>query len=131
MGLILQEQDKLIALMPGVYHADIKEMYKPSILGLTEEALVIYNDHAPDGSLDGDLVYNIQRSIKLKDISHIYIEDVEDEAGKIDYCYRFNVIGSQDDADMLFYYKHDEKQRLKNFVAALKSLKIKVKKRLL
>lgn len=128
MGLILEKQEKLLALMPGVYHNELKENFKPYCLGILDDSLALYCDYAPDASNTGDYIYKIQKEISFKELSHVYIEKLDD-IKKLDYNMRFNLIMSNDDNDILFYFKKEEKTRLKEFVNVLKKVKIKVKKR--
>ena len=128
MSISLEEQNNLLCLVSGMYHHDISESFRMSCLGLTNDSLVIYDDHVADQVSGGNFYYGIKRRTPLADINKVLIEDVYTQT-KFYYPHRVNVISKTEQESFAFYYNGDQSKRVANLVNFLKKRGIKVSKR--
>lgn len=129
MAIHLQEQEKLLSLLPGMYHTSISELYTASVLGIRNDSTaVIYSDQFPDSGNEGDYLYKIKKIIDLSKVSLVVVEEIEYRIS-FSYCFRISFLSKEEDNKLEFFYKKEDKNYLNNVVKSLKKLKLKVKKK--
>jgi len=129
MAISLEEQNSLLAMISGMFHADLSQNFRMSCLGLTDEGfLVLYDDHAADKVENGTFYYYLKKKVSLENVERILIEDVYTD-NKFYYPHRFNVICKVKEQSFAFFYNGDQNKRVKKFVSLLKKKRIKVSKK--
>ena len=129
MSIQLEGQDKLLSLVSGMYHLDIKDNFRLSVLGITNDGfLVIYDDNGADLVSNGSYLYNIKRRVKLSSISNVLNEKVYCKQETY-YPYRLNVISKTNEDSFVFYFNKNEIPHMEKLISLLRKNKVKVSKR--
>lgn len=127
MNLQLQDQNELIAIVPGVYQEDSNKLFHAVALGLTNDSIVVYNDNIPDATQEGNYVYNVKKRVLLKDTLMVLKEKVN-YVKYFNYCYRINVITQDANQCIAVYFRKEDMKYAKAFMKAAKN-SVKTKSR--
>ena len=128
MAINLEEKEKLITLLPGVFQEDIKSMFYNAMLGLTEEGVVVYNDQLPDNSSQGVYFFKIRAKLDYSDIILMLIEEIKGVKGLI-YKKKISFVAHDQDKSLIYFISKDGEKFLGKIVKEIKNRKIKIQKR--
>ena len=128
MKINLDEFDKVIAWISGLFQFGENELYSQAALAVTEDELFIYDDHRPTDKNNGVYHYVIKRRFKLKHYAFILDETIKGNADLSNYG-RLYFYSEEDDKSFEFYFLVNERKEVNAFLKELKSLGIRSTKK--
>ena len=124
MKINLDEFDKVIVWISGLFQFGENELYSQAALAVTEDELFIYDDHRPTDKNNGVYHYVIKRRFKLKHYAFILDETIKGNADLSNYG-RLYFYSEEDDKSFEFYFLVNERKEVNAFLKELKSLGIR------
>ena len=123
MNINAEELDKALAVLPGLFKFNEEEPFSQAILAISEEALFVYNDHAPDQVSGDTFTYRVKVKIPLNSIDTIVEEQIikQPELAGLD---RLGILLRGETNTIYFYYFNEDKKSIKSFLSYLKRLKV-------
>ena len=128
MKINLDEFDKVITWISGLFQFGENELYSQAALAVTEDELFIYDDHRPTDKNNGVYHYVIKRRFKLKHYAFILDETIKGNADLSNYG-RLYFYSEEDDKSFEFYFLVNERKEVNAFLKELKSLGIRSTKK--
>ena len=128
MKLSLDEYDKVLAIVPGLFQFNENEMFTQAALAITEDELFLYDDNAPAQIMGEVYHYPILKRIKLDDIAMALDEKIVRNI-QLSEMGRLNFLMEETDENILFYYYLSDKKDIQDFIKELANCGIKTKKR--
>lgn len=128
MNINIEEYNSVAAFLPGLYKFQADGLFFQAMLGASDKALLIYNDHAPDSKTAEMASYKVKVRIPYTDIYAIVDEKIinnNDMSG----LSRLHILLGKKDTGMFFYYFVEDKKPLKFFLAILKQNGFRVQNR--
>lgn len=128
MNINIEEYNSVAAFLPGLYKFQADGMFFQAMLGASDKALLIYNDHAPDDKTAEVMSYKVKVRISYADIYAIVDEKIinnNDMSG----LSRLRIMLDKKDNSVFFYYFVDDKKPLKFFLSILKQNGFRVQNR--
>ena len=119
MNINIEGYNSVAAFLPGLYKFAPDALFMQASLAVTDDALLIYNDHAPDQKINDVLTYKIQAKIPFTDIDTIVNELIINNKD-IEGLGRLNILLEKGKGNLYFYYFIDDKKPLKFFLDILK-----------
>ena len=119
MNINIEEYNSVAAFLPGLYKFQEDGMFFQAMMGASDKALLIYNDHAPDNKTADVVSYKVKVRIPYESIYAIVNERIinnNDMSG----LSRLHIMFDKKDTGMFFYYFLEDKKPLKFFLAILK-----------
>lgn len=126
MKILLEEKNSLVALLPGYYQLVPGDPFTPCALGLTDDALLIYDDYAPDEIHTDSYIYRVKKKIPLSDIQSVLNEKLNHNKN-LDYFNRFNIIAKVVECSSYLYYRKSDYVLAKKILKKMKARGIRVK----
>ena len=128
MNINIEEYNSIAAFLPGLFKFQENDLFLQAIVGATDKALLIFNDHAPDSKTADVLTYKVKTRISYADIAAIINEKIinnNDMSG----LGRINIIINKQETGTYFYYFLEDKKKLRFFLDILKQNGFKVQNR--
>ena len=76
MNINIEEYNSVAAFLSGLYKFEEDGLFFQAMLGVTDKALLVYNDHAPDSKTADVLVYKVKERIPFEKINSIFNEQI-------------------------------------------------------
>lgn len=127
MKLNLDEQDKIRAIISGLYQFDETEQFSQAALAVTDDELFIYDDHSPTDKNGGIFHYTIKERYKIDDVNAALDEKLARNR-QLNHLGRLNFVVGEDEDEVIFYYFLENKKDVQDFIKELKAVGLKVKK---
>ena len=125
MSIRAEDFDKVQSLIPGLYKFNEEQPFSQALLALTEDALLIYDDHSPD-KIEGNVKsYLVKRRFPLENIDVVVDEKIV-KRPEITGLNRLSFVFLSDDNDDHFFYFLENSREVKDFLKSLRRLKISV-----
>lgn len=128
MEIILESQDQLSVVVPGLYQFEDNGLFEQAIIGVTNDAIVIYSDVRPDSITEDKAYYSIKRKFDISGAQHVVQENIHAN-GELASFKRFNIIQTELKQSFFFYFKKKDAKIADKFFAELKRRNIIVSKR--
>ena len=128
MKLSLDEYDKVLAIVPGLFQFNENEMFTQAALAITDDELFFYDDNAPAQIMGEVYHYPILKRIKLDDVAMALDEKIVRNA-QLNDLGRLNFLMEETEENILFYYYLNDKKDIQDFIKELEEAGIKTKKR--
>ena len=119
MNINIEEYNSVAAFLPGLYKFQEDGVFFQAMMGASDKALLIYNDHAPDSKTAEVVSYKVKVRIPYESIYAIVNERIinnNDMSG----LSRLHIMLDKKDTGMFFYYFLEDKKPLKFFFDILK-----------
>ena len=127
MKVQIEQFDKIKALLPGLFQFEKNGFFSQAELAITEEELLIYDDHSPD-TIEGDVYgYKIKVRYPLSSVNILANEKIIKNNDLREYG-RLNISFKEGESAYFYYYVSDH-NKLSNFINAAISLNVKIKNR--
>lgn len=128
MEIILEAQDQLSIVVPGLYQFEENGLFEQAIIGVTNDGIVIYSDIRPDSITENKAYYSVKRKFDMSGIQHVILENIHAK-NELDSYKRFNIIQSELNKSFFFYFKKKEAKLADRFFQELKRRNIIASKR--
>ena len=123
MKLNLDEYDKVITFISGLYQFEENEPFSQAALAVTDDEFFIYDDHRPTDKNNGEYHYVIKKRFKLSRIDFVLDETIKGNADLANYG-RLYFYSKEIEDSFEFYYMFNERKQTNFFLKKLKSLGI-------
>ena len=125
MSIKAEDFEKVQCLIAGLYKFDEEQPFSQALLGLTDQDLLIYNDHAPD-RIEGDAnVYLVRKRIPLENID-VAVDEKIVKRPELAGLNRLTFVFVTDEQDDHFFYYVENDREVKDFLKTLKRSKVSV-----
>ncbi len=128
MKLIIEEYKNAKAAIAGLFQFSPTEKFTQTILAITENSFLFYNDNKPDSKEGENYKYSVKRRLNLDDYPLVVDEKIvrnKDLAnmGRLNFC------ADEEAKCFEFYYFLNDKKTVQEFIKELKNSGIKIKNR--
>ena len=121
-------QDQISIVVPGLFQFEDNGLFEQAILGVTNDAIVIYSDMRPDSITEEKAYYSIKRKFDISSVQHVLLENIHAN-GELASFKRFNIIQTELKQSFFFYFKKKDAKIGDQFLAELKRRNIIASKR--
>ena len=128
MKLIIEEYKNAKAVIAGLFQFNTNEKYTQTILAVTEDSFLFYNDNKPDVKEGDNYKYSVKRRLKLDDYPLVIDEKITKNKDLANMG-RLNFYSEEEDKGFEFYYFLNDKKAVQEFIKVLKNSGIKIKNR--
>ena len=128
MKLIIEEYKNAKAVIAGLFQFNTNEKYTQTILAVTEDSFLFYNDNKPDVKEGDNYKYSVKRRLKLDDYPLVIDEKIVKNKDLANMG-RLNFYSEEEDKGFEFYYFLNDKKAVQEFIKVLKNSGIKIKNR--
>jgi len=129
MKLVIEEYKNAKAVIAGLFQFNPTEKYTQTILAVTEDSFLFYNDNKPDAKEGDNYKYSVKRRLKLDDYP-LVIDETIIKNKDLSNMGRLNFFCEEDDEKCFeFYYFLNDKKAVQGFLKVLKNSGIKIKNR--
>lgn len=128
MKLIIEEYKNAKAVIAGLFQFNTNEKYTQTILAVTEDSFLFYNDNKPDVKEGDNYKYSVKRRLKLDDYPLVIDEKIVKNKDLANMG-RLNFYSEEEDKGFEFYYFLNDKKAVREFIKVLKNSGIKIKNR--
>ena len=128
MKLIIEEYKNAKAVIAGLFQFNTNEKYTQTILAVTEDSFLFYNDNKPDVKEGDNYKYSVKRRLKLDDYPLVIDEKIVKNKDLANMG-RLNFYCEEEDKGFEFYYFLNDKKAVQEFIKILKNSGIKIKNR--
>lgn len=128
MKIILRENNKILSLSPCIAQENFNDKFMPMVIGITEEHLLLFNDHTPDIENSDSYEYLPKHRIPLGQVVCLVKEKMVKNKDMSAYL-RINLIHRNVNDSFFIYYLHADKKQMKKFLKKAKKCGVKIKKR--
>ena len=125
MSIKAEDFEKVQYLIAGLYKFDEEQPFAQAVLGLTDDELLIYNDHCPD-RIEGDAkIYQVRRRIPLESID-VAVDEKIVKRPELAGLNRLTFVFMSEEPDAHFFYYLENDRAVKDFLKALRRSKVSV-----
>ena len=121
MRVNLDEYDKVIALISGLYQFEENELFSQAALAVTEDEFLFYDDHRPTDKNNGVYHYVIKKRLKVNKYDFVVDETLKGNADLSNYG-RLFFYSTDEDRCFEFYYMVNDRREVNKFLKELKKL---------
>ena len=127
MSIYAEDIEKAVGYLPGLFKFEPNGLFIQSVLTLTKESLLIYDDNAPQTVEGADWSYKVKVRIPLDTIVMVTHEIIESKRRLSENTNRLLIqVKDKEEPISFFYYKAKDKLAY-NFMAGLKRYKVQGK----
>lgn len=123
MKINLDEYDKVITFISGLYQFNENELFSQAALAVTDDELFLYDDHRPTDKNNGEYHYVVKKRYKLSRIDFVLDETIKGNADLSNYG-RLYFYSKEEDDSFEFYYMVNDRKQVNFFLKKLKSMGI-------
>ena len=127
MILNVDEYNSVTIMLAGLFQFGENELFSQAELALTDNEVLIYDDHAPDEVKNDTAHYRIKKRVPLENITVVLNEKIVNNKDMA-YLGRLVFAHEEEEQSFIFYYFVNDKKEVAAFCKALGALRIKVKK---
>ena len=127
-NIFAEDIEKGRAFLSGFYKFNEGELFNQALLALTEDSLLIYNDHAPDSVVEDGWNYSVKKRYDLKEIKTV-INEIIINYRDLSGLNRLAIVKQDSKVPDYYYYFSKNKANYKNFIAGLKHYGVTVQSR--
>ena len=128
MEINLEAQEQLSIVVPGLYQFEENGLFEQAVIGVTDDAIVIYSDARPDSITDNKAYYTVKERFDLSSIQHVILENIHAD-NELSSFKRFNIIQTELKSSFFFYFKKKDASLADKFFAELKKRNVVASKR--
>ena len=127
-NIFAEDIEKGRAFLSGFYKFNEGELFNQALLALTQDSLLIYNDHAPDSVVEDAWNYSVKKRHSLQDIKMV-INEIIINYRDLSGLNRLAIVLQDSKVPDYYYYFNKNKAKYKNFIAGLKHYGVSVQTR--
>lgn len=128
MSIKAEDIEKAINLVSGLYKFEPDGLFEQAVLALTPEAILIYNDNAPDLVDGADWTYQVKVRLPLTSIELVTNEVIKSKRKIKQITNRLTINSKNEEKKVYqFYYDNTNNKLASNFISGLKHHKVKTK----
>ena len=128
MKLVLDEYKNAKAIIAGLFQFNQDEKYTQTVLAVTENEFLFYNDNKPDSKEGDSYRYSVKKRLSLDDYPLVLDEKIVKNKDLANMG-RLNFYNQDESKCFEFYYFLNDKREVLEFIKELKNSGIKIKKR--
>lgn len=123
MKIKLDEYDKVLSLISGLFRFEENEKFSQAALAVTEKELLLYDDHRPTDKNNGEYHYVVKKRYELKKIHFVLNERIKGSDDLVNYGHLY-FYSKEVEYSFDFYYLISDQKKVKEFLKELKSLNV-------
>lgn len=128
MKLVIEDYKNAKAVIAGLFQFSENAKYTQTILALTEDSFLFYNDNKPDAKEGDNYKYSVKKRLNLNDYPLVVVEKIMKNYD-LSNMGRLNFFSDDESKCFEFYYFLNDKKDVQEFIKELKNSGIKIKKR--
>ena len=128
MKLVLDEYKNARAIIAGLFQFSPTEKFTQTVLAVTENQLLFYNDNKPDSKQGDTYHYAVKKHLSLDEYPLVLDETIIKNK-ELANMGRLNFYNEDVNKCFEFYYFLNDKREVQEFIKELKNSGIKIKKR--
>ena len=121
MKINLDEYDKVITFISGLYQFNENELFSQAALAVTDDEFFLYDDHRPTDKNNGEYHYVVKKRYKLSRIDFVLDETIKGNADLSNYG-RLYFYSKEEDDSFEFYCMQNDKKELYKLLKELNKL---------
>ena len=128
MKLIIEDYKDAKAAIAGLFQFEENAKFTQTILAVTENSFLFYNDNKPDMVEGDNYKYNVKLRLNIEDYPLVVVEKIAKNY-QLSNMGRLNFWCDEPEKCFEFYYFLNDKRDVQELIKELKNSGIKIKKR--
>ena len=120
MSIFAEDIEKGTAFIQGLFKFSPEEKFNQAVLALTSDAILVYNDNAPDSINGENWMYSVKVRLPKETVSLVINEIIMTKSRQLQGLNRLCIEIKGVEKPYYFYYAVDFEKEASNFIAGLK-----------